>query len=110
MSKKLVSTWIIVSFLTVVGGWIWNNYDAANNTAFLLYFCGGISSLLAVGYYSTPSNSIYGKIAFGFIVLMVGGVSFKVLRYIGGNEMIVVSLLGIFATYMVMWFREERFF
>jgi hypothetical protein len=107
MSNKLVLAWIIISLIALTGGWIWSKSDS---NAFLLYFFGGISSLLAVGYYSTPSNSIYGKIAFGFIALMVGGISFKVLHYIGGNEMIIVSLLGILTTYIVMWFREKRIF
>jgi len=107
MSKNFVLAWIIISFIALTGGWIWSYFDS---NALLVYFFGGISSLLSVGYYNTPSNSIYGKIAFGFVALVVGGIIFKVLHYAGGNKIIVIGLVGIVLTNVVMWYQEKRIF
>jgi hypothetical protein len=109
MEKKLVRTWIILSFVALIAGRIWSNADTSvNNFAFHLYFDGLLSSLLAVGYYSTPSSSVYGKIAFAFVVIMVIGIASKILHYDGADAMIIIGLAGIFVTYLVMWLREKR--
>jgi hypothetical protein len=105
--KKLLSAWIITSFVAILIGIVWSRFDHDNNYAFLIYFNGIISSLLAVGYYSTPSNSIYGKITYGFVVLTVVGIAFKIL-HLWANEMIVVGLLGISITYVLMWIRSHK--
>ena len=105
MPKKLLSAWIITSFVI---GIVWSRFDHDNHYAFLIYFNGIISSLLAVGYYSTPSNSIYGKITYGFVVLTVVGIAFKILHYLWANEMIIVGLLGISITYVWMWIRSQK--
>src|SRR5262245_10133230 len=109
MEKKLVRTWIILSFAAHIAGRIWIGLDeSANDLAYHLSFNGLLSSLLAVGYYSTPSDSVYGKIAFAFVVIMVIGIAFKILHYEGADAMIIIGLAGIFVTYLVMWLREKR--
>jgi hypothetical protein len=108
MNRKLVLIWIISSFVAILLGAIWTGFDRESNHAFNLYFGGIISSLLSVGYYSTPSNSIYGKISFAFVVITVVGIVFKILHYFWGNEIIVIGLAGIFGTYIWMWAREKR--
>jgi hypothetical protein len=108
MKKKLIITWIVLSFLSILVGGVWSNFDPGRNLAFHLYFDGIISSLLSVGYYSTPSNSLYGKIAYGFVVITVCGIAFKILHFLWANEMIVIGLLGIFVTYVLMWVRTRK--
>ena len=106
MPKKLVSFWIIISFAAIAIGFVWSRLDHDNHFAFLIYFNGWISSLLAIGYYSTPSNSMFGKIIYGFVVLTVVGIAFKILHYTGANEMIIVGLIGISITYVWMWIKS----
>lgn len=96
------------SLATCIGGFIWSRFDPSNAYSFNLFFFGWLSSLLVVGYASTPSDSLFGKIAFGFVVIMVIGIGMKILHLFAANVIIVVGLLGIFSTYGVMWFGSKR--
>ena len=108
MKKELITIWIILSFLSILAGGVWSHFNADSKYAFHLYFDGILSSLLSVGYYSTPSNSLYGKIAYGFVGITVCGIAFKILHFLWANEMIVIGLLGIFVTYVLMWVRKRK--
>ena len=89
----------LLSLAACISGFIWNRSDPDNDYAFHLFFFAWIAFLLVVGYTSTPSNSIFGKVAFGFVVIMVTGIAMKMLNLFGANIMIIVGLLGLFATY-----------
>jgi hypothetical protein len=82
--------------------------DDTSDLGIGLFLFGWVSSLLAIGYYSTPSDSIFGKIAFSFVVVMVAGILFKMLHLMGANIMIIIGLAGIVAVYALMWFREKK--
>jgi hypothetical protein len=107
MLRNSSSAWILLSFVIWLAGGIWKHFNPDSAVAFLLYFFGWICTLLVVGFFSTPSNSVYGKIAFGSVGLTVAGIVLKVLHLPGGNETIVVGLLGIGATYAVMWLNKR---
>jgi hypothetical protein len=107
MLRNSSSVLILVSFVIWLVGGVWKHFSPDSALAILLYFFGWISTLLVVGFFSTPSNSIHGKIAFAFVGLTVVGVVLKVLHLPAGNEVIVVGLLGIGATYTVMWFGKK---
>lgn len=108
MHSKPVFIWIIISAVAAVVGYIWSRYDIGNGMAVSLYMLGWTSSLLAVGYHSTPSNSVFGKIAFVFVIIMVSGIMMKILHLLGANEIIIGGLLGIAVTYLVMWFGKKK--
>ena len=63
---------------------------------------------MTVGYLSTPTNSRYGKIALGFVVIMITGIVMKILHLAWANEIIGVSLIGVLITYATMWFMENK--
>jgi hypothetical protein len=98
----------LISLAACIAGSIWSRTDPTNNYAFYLWFFGWISFLLVVGYFSTPSNSVFGKVAFRFVVLMVIGIVMKILHLLGGEVTIIVALVGIFATYVIMWFGKRK--
>ncbi|HEY3403259.1 MAG TPA: hypothetical protein VGK59_07720 [Ohtaekwangia sp.] len=108
MPRNPAKLWIISSFATALIGVLWSQYDSTNGVAFVLTFAGWLSSLLAVGYYSTPSNSVFGKIAFGFVVLTVIGIAFKILHLTGADEIIVAGLVCILVTYVIMWSVKKK--
>jgi hypothetical protein len=107
MLRKLLILWAVLSLASLLTGFIWKNSDSENHNAYQLYFIGWMSTLLVVGYLSTPSDSVFGKVAFGFVVFTVAGIAWKVLHLTGANEAIVIGLLGITATYAVMWFGKK---
>lgn len=107
MNRKSSIIWGSVSFAAVLAGLIWKKFDPQNGYEFTLYFLGWMSSLLAVGYVSTPSGSVHGKVAFGCVVIMVTGIAMKILHLIFANEIILAGLLGIVISYMVIWFRKR---
>lgn len=108
MSKSPILIWIVLSFASLLIGVIWRQFDSSSEIATGLYFVGWISSLLAIGYFSTPTGSMYGKIAFGCVALMVTGIVMKILHLTGANEIIIIGLLGIGAAYGVMWFKDKK--
>ena len=110
MPRNPVTIWIVLSFLTLFTGYLWNYLDAGSDTAFVMIFFGWASSLLAVGYYSTPSDSMYGKIAFAGVMVMVMGMAMKILHFLGANHLIVIGLLAIVVTYVTRWARERKLF
>jgi hypothetical protein len=85
---------------------LWKYIQPADAIAPLVYFFGLISSLLAVGYYSTPTGSVFGKVAYGFVVVTVAGIVMKVLHVVFANETIVAGLAGIAITFIIMWVRK----
>jgi len=107
MTRNPIAIWIALSLLFWLTGTIWQSFGSANDIAFIVRTVGWVSSLIAIGYYSTPSNSGYGKLAFAGVIVMVGGIVLKILHYDGGNELIIIGLLGIIATYGVMWFGKR---
>lgn len=108
-AKKSLAILGGISLTACIAGFIWSRFDPYNNEyAFNLFFFGWLASLVVVGYASTPSDSLSGKIAFGFVVIMVTGIGMKMLHLFAANVIIVVGLLGIFATYGVMWFGSKR--
>ena len=108
MGKNRLFILSVISAAACILGFIWNTSDPDHDYAFPLFFFGWIAFLLVVGYSSTPSNSIFGKVAFGFVVIMVIGIATKMLNLLGGNVTIIVGLLGIFATYLNMWLKKRR--
>ncbi len=99
---------MIVSLAALVAGAIWKHSVPDNSIASQLYFIGWMSTLLAVGYLSTPSNSVFGKITFVCVVLTVAGIAMKVLHLVGANSVIIIGLLGGVSTYILMWVRKKE--
>jgi hypothetical protein len=112
MSSKLESSGLlknavgIIAFCAWIIGFMWMRLDK-EGYGFLLFTVGWIATLLVIGYHSTPSNSIYGKSAFGFVVVMVCGILFKILHFAYGDEIIILSLVGISGTYLAMWLKKK---
>jgi len=100
--------WPVLSIAVLITGIIWRLIDPENSIAFLLYFIGWLLTLLVIGYFSTPSNSSFGKIAFGFVVLMVMGIASKILHFLGGDVMIIAGLTGLGVTYVAMWYKKKK--
>ncbi len=100
--------------LTVISGvacaiaYLWSLTDPESATAVSTYFATWIIFLLALGYASTPSGSWCGKTAFLFVVVIVVGLTFKVLHFLGATEILVFGLIGLAATYAIMWVRTQR--
>jgi hypothetical protein len=107
MFRNPVSVWILLSAICWFVGLVWKYIEPYNETVFILNFSGWLSFLLAIGYYCTPSNSIYGKIAFACVTVIVIGIAMKILHIDGGNAAIVVSLGVLGATYVIMWRRQR---
>jgi hypothetical protein len=74
---------------------------------FWLRFGGWLSFLLALGFFSTPSGTP-GTITFGWVIVMVTGIAFKVLHFTGGNAIIMTGLFGILITFSWIWFSRKR--
>lgn len=110
ISNKLQLGWIFFSLVAVITGQLAPGFLPESDIRFVLIFYGQLSLLLAVGYYCTPSNSIFGKILFGFVVIMVIGIAFKILHYEGADLIIILSLLGIVGCYLWRWIKESRVF
>jgi hypothetical protein len=104
--ESLLPWWIGLSITICLGGLLWKYIQPADAIAPLVYFFGLISSLLAVGYYSTPTGSVFGKVAYGFVVVTVAGIVMKVLHVVFANETIVAGLAGIAITFIIMWVRK----
>jgi hypothetical protein len=104
VNKKVI---LGIPFALILLGVVGRQFDPQNSVAFIFYLTGWLSSLIVVGYFSTPSNSLLGKICFGFVIVMTLGVLFKMLHFLGGNELIVVGLIGVVVTYGLWWFRKK---
>jgi hypothetical protein len=76
--------------------------------AFELWFGSWLCILILIAYHSTPSNSAFGKVFFGFSVLIILGVAMKLLHLIGANAVIISGLLGILIAYLLMWSRAKE--
>ena len=100
--------WLIISVIVWLAGWFLKDSIGLIDMPFPLYFFGWISMFLSIGYLSTPQNSIFGKIAFGFVIVMVTGIAFKMLHLPGGNEIILFGLVGLLATYITMWMEKKK--
>ena len=105
MHIKPTTAWIVLSVLTWLGG---SALNRGNEFRYILILIGGASFLLAIGYVSTPSKSGFGKILFGFVVLMVAGINMKIFHLSPSNELIIAALVGIAITYAVMWSRKNN--
>ena len=102
LDRETLNIWVVLSFLTLITGCVWRHLDSNSEIAIVAYILGLISSLLAVGYYSTPSHSIYGKIAFTCVIIVVSGMIMKILHWVGANEVMVIGLAGIGFTFAFM--------
>lgn len=98
MKWIIVRIWILASTFCWLAGTLWRWADEGSALAFLLGFSGWVSFLLALGFYCTPS-SLPGKIAFGFVAVMVTGIAFKILHFEKGNTMIITGLIGLLISY-----------
>jgi FtsH-binding integral membrane protein len=107
--QSLIPWWIGLSITICLGGLLWKYIQPADPIAPLVYFFGLISSLLAVGYYSTPTGSLFGKVAYSFVVVTVVGIVMKVLHVVYANEMIAAGLAGIAITFIIMWVRKAPY-
>ena len=105
---KLARLTLIGSLGTILTGYAWLFFEPQNSVAIAFKFFGWITFLLAVGYLSTPTNSKYGKISFGFVVIMIIGIVMKVLHLAWANELILVGIAGVIFTYVIMWLRESK--
>jgi len=105
--RKLPVVLTFLSLAVLVAGLSWKHSDPGNSIAIGLYFIGWMSTLLAVGYVSTPSNSGFGKVTFGCVVLTMTGIAMKVFHILGANSVIIIGLLAGVSTYVVMWVREK---
>jgi hypothetical protein len=108
LGKKSVIVAVVVSLATLLIGYLWKISDPANNTAFILYFGGWIASLIVVGYVSTPTDSLFGKISFVFVIIMVVGIACKITHFPFANTLIIVGLAGIMITYAIMWLKSDK--
>jgi hypothetical protein len=107
MRKKTLTILTVISALAWAGGYVLHSFYPYNDFTFELYFFGWISFMLVVGYSSTPSNSLPGKIAFACVVVMILGIVMKILHMPAANIIIVIGLVGIGLTYFVMWFGKR---
>ena len=108
MENKTFKIIALASITALLIGFAWKMYDPFSGIAYFLYILGWLSSLLVVGYYSTPSGSVYGKIMFGCVVVMVSGIAMKVLHFIGADQTIIFSLGGLAVTYLFKWLNERK--
>lgn len=108
MGNKSVIVCAVISLAMLVIGYIWKTLDAENYVALLLFFLGWIASLLVGGYMSTPSNSLAGKIGFGFVCIIVAGIVMKILHLPMSNETIIGGLSGLGITYLVIWLKSRK--
>jgi hypothetical protein len=112
MKRSTRTNWLILwgalSFASLAIGFLWSMFEAESSAASSLRFWGFFSSLIFVAFLSKPSTRPYGQIVFVFSVIMILGINFKILSLTGANATIVVGLIGIFASYGVLWFREKK--
>jgi hypothetical protein len=108
MQKRILLIWFLVSLASIAAGLLWRSIDSQNSNASLVYTYGWLSSLLAVGYYSTPSGTIFGKIAFAAVCILVTGIAMKVFGIAGANQVIIGALLTIGITYAKMWLKDQK--
>jgi hypothetical protein len=108
MSRNGVLIWIIVSAAIWIMGSTWRSYDPENSLAFGMKYLGWLSGLLAIGYFSTPSGTLFGKVAFGIVIVMIVGILSKMLHLPGGNIIIIIALAGLFVAYAIRAFRQEN--
>jgi hypothetical protein len=78
-----------------------------NYYAPILIFCSWLSSLLAIGYLSTPSGSWNGKLAFTGVCVMVIGIGFKLLHLPGANVLIIAGIAVIGTVYIFLWIKNR---
>lgn len=108
MQKKILLIWFLVSVAAIAAGLLWRALDSQNTNASLLYTYGWLSSLLAIGYYSTPTGTVFGKIAFAAVVILVTGIAMKLFSIAGANQVIIGALLTIVITYAKMWMKDQK--
>jgi hypothetical protein len=106
--KDPVILWVLLSFFGILVSYAWTQIDPENYFPDVLNFCSWLSSLLAVGYMSTPSGSWHGKLAFIGTVVIVIGITFKVLHLPGGNELILSGLAGTGVAYVFLWRKRKQ--
>lgn len=106
--KDPVILWIMFSFLGIIVSYIWSQADPDNYFSDILNITSWISALLAVGYVSTPSGSWHGKLAFVGTVVMVIGITFKILHLPAANALIISGLSGISVAYAFLWTRNRK--
>lgn len=108
MNRKTLQIWIGISLAAWVVGYAGKEWLEGNEIFFGLFFFGWISSMLAIGFYSKPHHVVFGKIVYGFIILMIVGIMLKILHLMGGHELILIGLAGVVVTYAAMWFKNRR--
>jgi hypothetical protein len=100
--------WAGISFLVLFASYIWQWIDPENYDAPTATFCAWLSSLMAIGYLSTPSGSWYGKAAFAGVCVMVLGIGFKILHLPASNVLIVIGLAIITFSYLLPRIKNKK--
>jgi hypothetical protein len=99
--SPLIALIISVALMLIV-----RNIDPENKILFGVCLVAWFISLFVVAYVSTPSNSMYGKIAFVSMVVAMIGIAFKILQFTDhANVIITVGLVGVVGAYGIMWFK-----
>lgn len=94
---------IIISFGATLVSYGFMQFDSGSGISFLIFFLSFLSSLILVGYVSTPSGSWQGKLAFAGVCVMVAGISMKVLHLPAAQELIILGLVIIGLAYILLW-------
>jgi hypothetical protein len=108
MQKKILLACLVVSVLLIASGLCWRLIDEENTNASHLFTAGWLSSLLVAGYYITPSGTIFGKIAFAAVIILVTGITMKIFHIAHGDKIIGGALFTIAFTYMKMWMKQRK--
>ena len=108
MKPKLITILIVLSFILILLGQFWSKFDSETSTGSDMKFIGIIASVLSVGYFSTPSGSIFGKIGFAYVIVIAAGVAMKLYHLYQGNLVLIVGLAGLGIAHLINWIRSKR--
>ena len=105
-SKDPVILWVGISFSGVIISYAWQYFDPEFFMLYEIRFLSWLSSLLAVGYLSTPSGSWQGKVAFAGVCFVVSGIAMKILHLPAANVLIIAGLAIIVLAYSLLWIKK----
>lgn len=105
--KDPVILWVGISFAGLLFSYICEYFDPEFFMLYEIRFLSWLSSLLAVGYLSTPSGSWHGKLAFTGVCMMVTGIAMKILHLPASDVSIIAGLAIIVLAYLLLWIKKE---
>jgi hypothetical protein len=113
LNSNKMFIWIATSIAVAVIGYLLKSFEETSRPGLIIYIIGWISSLIAVGYYISEPSTLSGKIMFGFILIMVTGIAFKILHVqisdqFEGDQLILVGLAGTLITYLFTVLRDRK--